>query len=214
MASSVFTPAPSSRGQRVLSAFILVHWICVILWVSPAYDVLSTWSLARFHRDVTEMGTGHVSAKDAVGAYLFLTWLWQDWAMFAPDPLAVNRYQDVTVIYADGSQESFGYPRPSELGLWEGRRVYRLRKFQSRFRDLPTPLREDVARYWARRANTHPKNPPARVLITDHMSPIPAPGTAASADGSAPDYTDILRRHPSYQSEVLVDYAVLPGDLE
>jgi hypothetical protein len=211
------TVLPGSAGRRAaLSAFILFHWACVLAWLWPNPSALKTFLMglqaplpvARTEPD----GVGiRLERRGVVASYLFHTAQHQDWAMFAPNPLQFNRYVAATVTFRDGRREEVGFPRLSQLNLFEAWIQKRYRKYQHRIADEPVQaFREDLARYVARQVAT-PDRVPARVDILEYQSPIPRHDRPRGTGWI--DYTALLRDNARYAPKLLLEYAVRAEDL-
>jgi hypothetical protein len=193
-------------SRVALSLFIAFHWACVLAWLWPNPSALkSAFFSLRLPSADSRPGLPVVSA------YLFHTAQHQDWAMFAPNPLQINRYVAATVTLRDGRKVPYSFPRLCELGLLEGWIEKRYRKFQHRIADEPVQAyRIDLARFIARRIHD-PANPPVRVELFDYQSPIPRhdrPNREAWTD-----YSSLLRDPARFVPVPLVNYEVRPEDL-
>lgn len=189
-------------SKVAISAFIVFHWACVLAWLWPNPSVLKSFL----------MGIGLPGQRQGVAAtYLFHTAQHQDWAMFAPNPLQINRYVAATVTYRDGRQADLNLPRLSQLNWLDCWIEKRYRKYQHRLAEEPVAaFREDFARYAARRM-ADPANPPVRVVVYEYQSPIPRHDRPRQPAWT--DYTAILRDHAVFTRKPLLDYAVRDGDL-
>lgn len=208
---------PSARRRALISAFILFHWACVAAWLWPNPSDLKNFLMGiRVPLPVRDARPGQtgwtLESRPVAAAYLFHTAQHQDWAMFAPNPLQINRYVAATVTLRDGRQVEFGFPRLSQLGPWQCLIQKRYRKYQHRIAEEPVPaFREDLARYIARRAG-RPENPAVRVTIYEYQSPIPRHDRRRNPGWV--DYVDLLRDHARFTRCVLFDMHLRPEDLE
>jgi hypothetical protein len=200
--------APPLSRRIALSAFILFHWACVLAWVWPNPSALKT----AFFSIRLPAPSGHSGpGLPIVSAYLFHTGQHQDWAMFAPNPLQINRYVAATVTLRDGRKVPYSFPRLSQIGYFEGWIEKRYRKLQHRIAEEPVrAYREDLARFIARRVGD-PANPPVRVELFDYQSPIPRHDRPRTAEWI--DYTSLLRDQARFTPVPLLDYRVRPEDL-
>ena len=160
---------------------------------------------------VVSKGHWTLESRSVAVEYLLHTGQHQDWSMFAPNPLQINRYVAATVTYRDGGHDEFAFPRLSQMGSMEAWIEKRYRKYQHRIAEENVPaFREDLARYIARHRNP-PGNPPVRVQVYDYQSPIPRhdrPGASGWVD-----YTTLLRQESRFTGVPLIDYRVRPEDL-
>lgn len=155
--------------------------------------------------------------RQIVDSYLYNTAMWQDWSMFAPDPLQVNRYVNATVTFQDGSTKIFDLPRLSQLNFLEAWIEKRYRKLQERIIGENGPgFRNDLCRYMARKLFVDKDNPPLRVELNEFDSPVPRHDRSDLKGPNAPawvDYTKLLRVDAQYTKKLLLDYTVKPEDL-
>lgn len=198
--------------KRLISTFIVFHWTCVAAWLWPNPSDLKSFLMSiKAPLPVHGAAGWTIESRPVAVEYLLHTAQHQDWSMFAPNPLQINRYVAATVTFRDGSCAEYGMPRLSQLGPIDALLEKRYRKYQHRIADEPLPaFREDFARYIARRMN-RAGNPPVRVAIYDYQSPIPRhdrPGASGWID-----YTTLLRRDSQFSGVPLIDYRVRPGDL-
>lgn len=189
-----------------ISLFILFHWFCVTVWVMPKPSAIKTallnWSVAK---------------KEVVSTYLYNTVQWQDWGMFAPDPLQANRYVNGRVVFRDGKKKIFHLPRLSRLNYLQATLEKRYRKFQHRIvEEGEIAYREELARFMARKMNTDSSNQPVKVFIENHEAPTPRHDRPEVARGkrSRINYTRLLRKPSTYKTTVLLEYEVKPEDLK
>jgi hypothetical protein len=54
-----------------------------------------------------------------VDSYLGFFSIYQDWMMFAANPARVNTYISAEVEFDDGSKDSFIFPKPSEMNIFQ-----------------------------------------------------------------------------------------------
>lgn len=207
----------------LVSAFILFHWICVIGWLLPKPSPVKTFLLTRTIPLLTRStqpdgsrGKWTFRRRPIASTYLFHTAQWQDWQMFAPDPLQINRYVAATVTFQNGATRLYTFPRLSQLNWLEAWVEKRYRKLQHRIAENKSPLvKQDLARFIARRTHD-PANPPIRVVLTLYEAPIPR-HDRPEVSGPAPawvDYTRLLRQEARTSETKLLDYRVQPEDLQ
>lgn len=196
----------------MVSGFILLHWACVGTWLWPnPSDVKSFLLSIRVPLPARSEGKGWTLERQPLAAaYLVDTAQFQDWAMFAPNPLQFNRYVAATVILQDGRQEDYVFPRLSQLNGIQCWIQKRYRKYQHCIAETPAQsFRQDLARYIARQTRTADKRP-VRVVIYEYRSEIPRHDRTREPGWI--DYTAILRRHARYTRSLLLDYVLRPED--
>jgi hypothetical protein len=209
-------PLVSAPRRTLISAFILFHWACVAAWLWPnPSDVKSFLMNLRVPLPAAEARPGGegwtFGWRPIAPAYLFHTAQHQDWAMFAPNPLQINRYVAATVTLRDGRRLEYSFPRLSQLGVIDCWLEKRYRKYQHRIAEEAVPaFREDLARFIARRSGTK-ENPAVRVTVYEYQSPIPRHDRARRPGWI--DYTRMLRDEARFTRAVLIDYLVRPEDL-
>lgn len=202
--------------KALISAFIVFHWGCVLAWLWPNPSDVKSFLMGLSAPLPIFKGTPSQPRVDLERRRIVETWLFhtgqhQDWAMFAPNPLQINRYVAATVTFRDGRQEEFTMPRLSQLGVIDCWIEKRYRKYQHRIAEERAPaFREDLARFVARRFATA-GNPPLRVAIFEYQSPIPRHDRVKLPGWI--DYTSLLRDNAVFSRKPLLDYVVRPGDL-
>lgn len=207
------TGLPPAWRRAMVSVFIVFHWACVAAWLWPNPSDLKTFLLGiRIPLPVHDARAGwRLESRPVACAYLFHTAQHQDWAMFAPNPLQINRYVAATVTLRDGTRVEYGFPRLSQLGVFQCWIQKRYRKYQHRIAEEPSPaFREDLARYIARQTGMK-GNPAVRVILYEYRSPIPRHDRAREAGWV--DYTEMLRDHNHFSRTVLLDYVLRREDL-
>ncbi|MBY0546576.1 MAG: hypothetical protein K2W95_04750 [Candidatus Obscuribacterales bacterium] len=102
--------------------------------------------------------------------------LWQDFAMFAPDPRKINLHIEALITYSDGSTVAYTFPRMEKLDL--GTRILkeRYRKYANDFLnwDKDKILWGDAARFVAR-SHFKPDKCPVTVELIRYWAEIPPP---------------------------------------
>lgn len=167
-----------------ISAFLLFHIVAIACWSLPTNSLLITTIDAKLR------------------PYLLWSGLFQNWNMFAPEPLKLNCGIEAQITYQDGQVRLWKFPRMQDLGLTERYQKERYRKFAEYLRaDTGSALWPDAARHIAR-LNNDTSSPPAAVLLVRSCSAINPPG----AHGS-------YRPGPR-QTSVFFAYLVKPEDLK
>jgi hypothetical protein len=119
--------------------------------------------------------------------------------MFSPNPAQRDYYGDAVVIYNDGKEEVFPYPRMYALSIPEKYVKERYRKFYERAHlESSTYLWMPFAQRIANLSNKYPGNPPKLIRLRRYWRDIAAPGTPQPS---------------AYNSYMYYQYQVLPEDL-
>lgn len=166
-----------------INAFLAFHILAVACWCIPIDTPLIPL------------------CKDLVRPYFLWAGLFQSWDMFAPIPKGANTYIHSTLIYKDGSRQSWTLPRMEQLSLTERYFKERYRHFGENLTlDQNDALLPDVARYIAR-LNSTPERPVKTVILIQHWSFI-----VPRADGKyVPE---------PWGQHILLGYGVRPEDLK
>lgn len=100
--------------------------------------------------------------------------LWQNFAVFSPDPRLNNMYVSAVVTFADGSMQYYELPRNDKLPVWQRPQQERYRKYglDNLYYDSSRMLWADAARFVARRFRTRA---PVYVSLQRHWQDIPPP---------------------------------------
>jgi hypothetical protein len=171
------------RAKRVLiNLFLGFHILAIICWSVPLdFSLLA-------------------SCRELIRPYFVWTGLFQSWNTFAPTPWGLNSYVEARLIYKDGAEKTWSFPRMEQLGLAQRYREERYRKFVEVLQDdANDALWPDVARRIAR-LNSTPSQPVKTVILVQEWSLI-----VPDSDGSY---------HPSpWEQHVLYGYGVKPEDL-
>jgi hypothetical protein len=141
------------------------------------------------------------SCRKLIHPYFVWTGLFQSWNTFAPTPWGANSYVEARLIYADGAEKTWSFPRMEQLSLTQRYRQERYRKFTEVLQDdAYDTLWPDAARRIAR-LNSTPSQSVKTVILMQQWSPI-----VPAADGSY---------HPEPQEQhILYGYGVKPEDLQ
>ena len=214
----------SPRRKILISLFILFHFGCLIAWVLPKPSPIKTCllglslplpGLTREAGEQTSLWA--FKSRPFVAEYLYHTAQWQDWAMFAPNPVQTNQYLGAHVIYERGNWKEYTLPHLDQMNWVESWIEKRYRKLKNRLIDEKRPeFYEDLAR-WIARQESQPGNRVARVSVILYDSPIPRHDRKDLGDPhTAPwiNYTELLREKATYSPTLVLDYFVKPGDLE
>jgi hypothetical protein len=172
------------RLKRVLiNLFLGFHIFAIVCWSVPL--------------DFSLLASG----KELVRPYFLWSGLFQSWNTFAPTPWGLNSYVEAKLIYKDGTEKIWSFPRMEQLGLAQRYREERYRKFVEVLQDdANDALWPDVARRIAR-LNSTPSQRVKTVILVQEWSLI-----APRSDGS-------YQTEP-WQEHILYGYGVKPEDLE
>lgn len=178
-------PPTITAGKVLISLFIVVHVSAICLWLCPSSRIRDLL-LAPLRPYVTFLG------------------LWQSWGVFAPDPKNWNPYMTALIIFADGSQKMWEFPRMDKLNLIDKMFKERYRKWANDCvnNEQVAIVWPDTARYIAR-LHSNPVNPPVSVSIIRHWTWISPPNECPK------------RRVPEGGgSKTLFTYDLAPEDLK
>lgn len=212
---------PSLRRKVLLTAFILFHFGCVVVWVLPGALQVRTFLLSRSvplptrrPDPATNSSRWRIEPQSVIISYLWKTGQWQHWNLFAPNPMAYNRFLGARVTYRSGDRQEWTLPRVEQLDYVRAHLEARYREYQYGMAGSPAAL-EDLARFFARHPND-PANPAVRVdLFAFHLD-IPRHDRPELRAPDAPrtvDYSRLLRERALTVAVPLLAYEVRPEDL-
>ncbi len=146
--------------KRVLiSAFIVVHLAALTVYNMPTCVI----------RD---------RALGFAVNYMFPLGLWQNWSMFAPNPMQNTLTLEALAIDKNGMMHNFVFPKMSDFSIWQGVPRVRHSKFTSYFaNDEFAVLREVGARHVIRELKIPPEAFPVEVELRFVVRDTPPPGT-------------------------------------
>ncbi len=108
--------------------------------------------------------------------YMRWSGLWQNWRMFAPNPVSQDRYLMARITFKDGSKTWWRMQRQSRQSQWDRMFGMRARKWASWVRDDKYKLAwPSTARWIARKHYTNPRNPPVKVEMVRSWKQLPTP---------------------------------------
>ncbi|MDR3691384.1 MAG: hypothetical protein P4L46_18535 [Fimbriimonas sp.] len=114
--------------------------------------------------------------------YLMISGFWQYWDMFAPDPAQNDTWGDAIVIFRDGSQKYYQYPRMFLLSIPEKHVKERYRKFFERAGDDKFKFLWPQFGFHIASMFDNPKNPPVAVKLYRHWRVVMGPGQPQNVD--------------------------------
>lgn len=114
--------------------------------------------------------------------YLMFTGTWQYWDMFAPNPASTDFYGDAIVVYRNGSEKVWDYPRMEKLSIPLKYMNERYRKFYERVHKSPEEA-DSFCYLWpvygqkvAEMMFSDIDNPPVNVKLRRNWIEIQPPG--------------------------------------
>lgn len=146
----------ASLRFRIIVSMALVIYICAcIVWMLPE---------SRFRN----------ALYDILKVPMLYTGIWQNFAVFSPNPRLNNMYLSAVVTFEDGSTQYFEFPRNDKLALWQRPQKERFRKFglDNLYYDQHRVLWPDAARYVARQVR---EKAPVLVALQRHWQDLPPP---------------------------------------
>jgi hypothetical protein len=171
--------------------FVPLHMAAVLIWALPHPPEAvangrikpkgSDWLLLQNARQLKTLAP--------VQAYLFTTGFWQYWDMFAPNPVQRDMWCDATVVFHDGSEKRFLYPRMYELSIPEKYVKERFRKFDERAGEPKHSYFWPPFGQWiALQMYSDPLNPPTKVRLRRHWLRVAPPGKPQPSEYKVDDY--------------------------
>jgi hypothetical protein len=174
-------PMPEREAPNAplwVKLFVVWHVLAITIWAIPHPTP------AAMQKTRPPLGTEwllywneiYLKGFQPISSYLFVTGAWQYWDMFSPNPSSKDLWLDAIVVYKDGSEKVYQYPRMARLSIPEKFVKERYRKFYERV-DLVdnTFLWSVVAQRIAYLADD-PRNPPTIVKLRRHWMFISPPG--------------------------------------
>lgn len=145
-----------ARRQRTAAKRLLgwarVKYVAINLFLAAHVVAVSIWCIP-LHTPIVPI------CRNLLRPYFLWFGLFQSWDMFCPTPKSSNSYIEAIVIYADGAEKSWTFPRMEQLSLTQRYIKERYRKFGEK---LPLEQNDviwaDIARHIAH-ANSTPSNP-------------------------------------------------------
>ncbi len=192
MASNDRRERPEPNARWWVKLFVAFHILAVTIWAlpNPHPDYLAgkeqigvsfdspgefVGSLARTITDGFLVWNAKYAKPSFLRFYTLGTGFWQYWDMFAPNPSSVDLWGSASVIYADGTETIYNYPRMADMGYTERYLRERYRKFFERTvysEYLWPPFTARVALLMTKRAD----NPVTSVTLWKHTLGVPPPG--------------------------------------
>lgn len=145
--------------RAAVSTFVVLHLAALTAWNLPG-------------------GAVKERAEGWARSYMLPTGLWQEWGMFAPDPVRETVALEVVALDRNGRLRTFAYPRAGDHSPWRAAWLYRHPKYAvTMSRPEAAAHREFAARDAARRLLDIPAGDfPVDVQLLHHVRPTPLPG--------------------------------------
>lgn len=152
--------------RRLISAFVVVHLSATVFWNLPA---------SGFRDRCTALA----------GYYIMPLGLWQNWAMFAPNPVRDTLALEAVALDRRGLLRTFDFIHAADASPWNGPWLYRHSKFATTLADEThsRAQREYTARHVARSLDVPADDYPLDVQLLFQVSPTPKPGEPPKAPG-------------------------------
>jgi hypothetical protein len=117
------------------------------------------------------------AAFSTVRYYMLPLGLWQNWAMFAPDPMRQSITLDADVVDARGLRATYAFPRVAELPKLRAVPRFRHSKYVTNLADPEAKVdREIAARHAVRQLDIPAHAFPVEVTLVYQLRHAPAPG--------------------------------------
>lgn len=193
MSSEPLSQTASSRigTPPWLKVLIVLHMVAITVWTLPVPPtaVASGKVPPRGSDWLLLMNARYLRPMKPLQAYLLTTGFWQFWDMFAPNPADTDFYGDAVVVYRDGTQARYQYPRMYLLPIDQKYQKERYRKFYERAHlESNTYLWPRFAQRIAFLMTKSLANPPVTVRLSRHWLPIAAPGKKQQATYNSYQY--------------------------
>ena len=167
--------------RLAISSFLVIHLMVLLAWNIPYSAIRNRLLNTTIH-------------------YLYPLGLWQNWAMFAPDPIQNTLTLQAIAIDKNGILYNFAFPRMTDFTLLQGVPRVRHSKFTTYFANEEfVAHREFGARYVVRQLNIPPEAFPVEVELQFEVRDTPPAGTAP--DPMAPTRTVPIQayRFPTWE---------------
>ena len=146
-------------AQRLgISAFLVVHLAAITVYNLPACHLRAQW-------------------YDTAATYLVPLGLWQNWAMFAPNPTYHEMTLEAVSLDARGIQRTFTFAKMTDFSIIDAAPRVRHSKYASNVGDENnTAIRECAARHVLRQMNIPADSYPVEVELYYQVRETPPPG--------------------------------------
>jgi hypothetical protein len=151
-------PITCRMKRWAISAFVLFHLAALITWNVP--------NCAIRNRLVLKFAP-----------YMLPTGLWQNWTMFAPDPMRHAFMLQALAVDKNGIMYEFAFPHLTDFGMWQAMPRVRHSKYPTYLMlDEYASHREMAARHVVRKLDLPPEVYPVDVELQYAVKEAPAPG--------------------------------------
>ena len=142
-----------------ISGFLAVHLAAIVVWNLPFCAI-------------------RVKTIDLAIKYIYPLGLWQNWTMFAPNPIQNTLMLEALAVDKNGMLYNFAFPKMADFSIAQGVPRVRHSKFSSYFASDEFPvLREVGARHVVRSLNLPPEVFPVEVELRFVVRETPPAGT-------------------------------------
>jgi hypothetical protein len=161
-----------------VKAFVWFHLAAVTVWCIPmGSQELQAGQVRPRGSDYLILANDRYLRTSPIKYYTLATGFWQYWDMFAPNPTYTDIWCDAEVLYRNGRQRRYQYPRMALLSIPDKYVEQRYRKFFERVNDPRNSFLWPAFAQWiALQCDDDPRNPPVTVRLHSHWQMIPAPG--------------------------------------
>ncbi len=166
------------NAPKWLKVLVILHVVAVTVWALPdptpsamqkkRNPVGTEWLLYWNHQ--------YLKQFQPIRAYVGVSGFWQYWDMFSPNPSSTDIWVDAIVVYKDGTERVYQYPRMFLLPVPEKFMKERYRKFYERVNSDDHGFLRPIFAQRIAHLNDDPKNPPVTVKLRRHWQQILAPG--------------------------------------
>ena len=149
----------SFRTRRMaISAFLMLHLAALAVWNIPNCVLRQ-----RF------MPTARL--------YIYPLALWQNWSMFAPDPMRHTITLEASAIDSKGMVYTYAFPKMADFGFWESMPKVRHGKFIAYMSGEEfAENRQVAANHALRQLKVPPENYPVELELQYQVKETPPPG--------------------------------------
>lgn len=175
--------APKGKVNWLVKLFVCFHALMVLIWCFPptSEDIAKRVSEGKKYPTDLLIFYSNGYLKDTRRPwtrYMSSTGLWQYWDMFSPNPAQVDFWIDANVVYQNGTEKIYSYPRMADLPIFQKYIKERYRKYTERSTsDDPASRRHypSFAQRIAFEAATDKSNLPVEVQLRRHWKRILPP---------------------------------------
>ena len=150
--------------KAAISVFVTIHMAATLVWVLPECPIRrATIGAAKY--------------------YILPTGLWQNWAMFAPDPIHNTVTLEAEVVDSKGLRHHFEFPFADNPSEFQSILLARHSKFACNIEGSDMePTRRPTARFAVRRLDLPTTSFPVDAYLVQKIKPPPRLGQAVDDD--------------------------------